>query len=236
MCPQVYGIVLFMLTISCGVMTPFCLDPYETDPSKGIGPYLRCVCHTSRCGRTPHANVEQLTKDTSAPRYAHWSPDLIMTPARPARMMTLCGCTCWTPVNGGKVALLMGAVCKGIPAHCAPALGAQGRYKSCEKPRSLLERFYRELCLHHRVLVLPQHAGKGTQLSLVTAPAVAVASATDAHTVRAVRALGRANAGAAQLLYRGDLLIGRGRPVRARHSKCQQLASALPQPVPARIH
>ena len=44
MCPQVYGIVLFMLTISCGVMTPFCLDPYETDPSKGIGPYLRCVC------------------------------------------------------------------------------------------------------------------------------------------------------------------------------------------------
>ena len=71
----------------------------------------------------------------------------------------------------------------------------------------VLERVRRVLCLHHRVLVLPQHAGKGTQLSLVTAPAVAVASATGAHTVRAVRALGRANAGAAQLLYRGATIF-----------------------------
>lgn len=45
---KVYGIVLFMLTISCGVMTPFCLDPYETDPSKGIGPYLRDATNPAR--------------------------------------------------------------------------------------------------------------------------------------------------------------------------------------------
>ena len=54
-------------------------------------------------------------------------------------------------------------------------------YRSCEKPCSLLvqvlERVRRVLCLHHRVLVLPQHAGKGTQLSHVPAPAVVVASA-----------------------------------------------------------